>query len=45
MSKDNMSEIAKLMKRQPVETFLNVGRENVIKLAVFPKKPSKKVRR
>jgi hypothetical protein len=38
-----MSEIAKTMKRHPVDTFRNVGREKVNKLAVLPQNPSKNV--
>jgi hypothetical protein len=43
MSKNNVSEIAKTMKRHPVDTFRSVGREKVIKLAVLPIKPNKNV--
>ena len=43
VSRYNVSETASIMKRLPVETFRNVGRENVSKLAVFPTKPRRKV--
>lgn len=43
MSKYNISEIAKAINKHPVDTFLNDGRENVNKLAVLPRKPSKNV--
>ncbi len=40
-NKYNISEQAKTMKRHPVDTFRNVGLENVNKLAVLPNKPNK----
>ena len=43
VNKYNVSEIAKIMNKHPVETLRNVDRENVIKLAVLPRKPSKNV--
>lgn len=38
-----MSEIAKLIKREPVDTFRKIARENVHKLAIFPRIPSRNV--
>jgi hypothetical protein len=43
MSKYNVSEIAKMIYKHPVDTFRNVECEKVIRLAVLPIKPSKNV--
>ncbi len=43
MSKNNVSEIAKMINKHPVDTFRNVEREKVIKLARLPIKPSRNV--
>lgn len=45
ISKYDKSEIAKAMNRHPVDTLRNVGRENVIRLEILPKNPSKNVTR
>jgi len=41
--KNSISDIAKMINRHPVDTFRKRGREKVSKLAVLPRKPSKKV--
>lgn len=43
MSKYKISEIAKTINKHPVDTFRNVGLENVNKLAILPRKQSKNV--
>jgi IS30 family transposase len=43
ISKYSVSEIAKMINKHPVDTFRNVKREKVIKLAVLPINPSKNV--
>ncbi len=41
--KNSISDVAKMINRHPVDTFRKRGREKVSKLAVLPRKPSKKV--
>lgn len=43
ISKYNIFEVAKVRKRQPVDTFRNVGWENVNKLARLPGKPIRNI--
>jgi hypothetical protein len=43
ISKNNVSEIAKMINKHPVDTFRNVEREKVIILRVLPIKPSKNI--
>ena len=43
MNRNNVSEIAKIMNKHPVDTFRSVARENVTKLPVLLIKPSKNV--